>query len=76
MNPSIDDTRESEILIHGARIQQASARIFTQPDIRAHNNFDHPNTVKSPQTVEVEVKDGKIVVAFPPASVNAMVLEL
>ncbi len=76
VNPSIDSARESEILVRGAKIKQATAAVFSQPDIRAHNDLEHPDAVKPPHTSTAAVQQGRVVFVFPPASVSAISIEL
>ncbi len=76
VNPSITTPRETEIIIHGAKIKKATASIFKNSDIRAYNDLENPNGVEPPTHGSVYVKQGKAVHLIPPASVCAFYLEM
>ncbi len=75
VNPSISDTRETEISIRGATLRRASVRTLSHADIHAHNSFENPD-VLAPKEGHMEVKGPGAVCTVPPASVSVMTLEL
>lgn len=75
VNPSIQDPRETEIVVPGAAIQSCNLRTLTNKDIHAHNSFESPNVVQ-PTDSTVQPSAGKLVVTFPAASVNRLQLKL
>ncbi|MBN1844447.1 MAG: hypothetical protein JW810_02110 [Sedimentisphaerales bacterium] len=75
VNPSISETRETEIAIPAATVRDATVRTLSHSDIHAHNNFEHPDALV-PRDSRLEVKGAELVYAFPPASIVRMILEL
>lgn len=75
VNPSVDEARETEIDVRGATIVTGEASTLAEDDIHAHNSFDHPNAV-TPAESALNVKNGSVVHAFPPASVSLLTLDL
>src|SRR5258708_30292108 len=49
VNPSASDARETQLVLHSAKIKSATATALTHSDIHAHNTFTHKPTV-IPQT--------------------------
>jgi alpha-N-arabinofuranosidase len=75
VNPSVTDAMETEIAVRGARIGSAVASVLSDADIHAHNSFQHPEAV-SPREASATVSSGRLVYAFPPASVTRLTCEL
>ena len=75
VNPSVDEARETEIVVHGATILSGSARTLAEDDIHAHNSFEEPEAV-TPTDSLLEVRKGKLAHVFPPASVARLRLDL
>jgi alpha-N-arabinofuranosidase len=75
VNPHVSESRESAIEVRGATVRSGSVTTLTHTDIHAHNTFDHRNVV-TPQTKELKAGGGALVLAFPPASVTAVNVEL
>jgi alpha-L-arabinofuranosidase len=75
VNPSITETRETEVSIRGAGIREAKIRTLSHDDIHGHNSFDHPEAVTRKEG-RAEVKGSGVVCVLAPASVNLMTLEL
>jgi alpha-N-arabinofuranosidase len=75
VNPSTTGALESEIVVRGAAITGVSGQVLATGDIHAHNDFAHPDAVK-PGPVQASAAGGRLVYAFPPASVTALTLTL
>jgi alpha-N-arabinofuranosidase len=75
VNPSVTDSRETQLVIHDAKIKSATATVLTHSDIHAHNTFDQRSVV-TPQTKNIDAPKGSLVYTFPPASVTKLILEL
>jgi alpha-N-arabinofuranosidase len=75
VNPSVNEPRETEILMQQAKVKSASATVLTHSDIHAHNTFDQRSVV-SPQNKTIDPAQGAIVCTLPPASVTKLSLTL
>ncbi len=75
VNPSPSDTRATEIVLKSAAPRSASMMLLTHSDIHAYNSFEHHDVVV-PQSKNLEVESGGLVVEIPPASVIALRLQL
>src|SRR6266849_6492698 len=75
VNPSVSEPRETQFVLHSAKIKSASATVLTHSDIHAHNTFEQRRVV-TPQAKDIEATNGILVYTFPPASVTKLVLEL
>ncbi|MCU0990113.1 MAG: alpha-N-arabinofuranosidase, partial [Xanthomonadales bacterium] len=60
--------------ITGFTARTAAGRVLTADAIDAHNTLDAPETVK-PAAIDVELKDGKLVLELPAKSVTVVRLE-
>jgi alpha-N-arabinofuranosidase len=76
VNPDINQKRETEVVISGARIKTATARVFSSPNIRDYNDLDHPDTIQPPVTSPLKIRNGGVVHEFEKASVTSLMLEL
>jgi alpha-L-arabinofuranosidase len=74
-NPHMSEKRETEIVIRGARIASATARVLSAGDVRAHNTFENPRAVE-PRSETVAVRNETLVFNFAPASVTLLQLNL
>jgi len=75
VNPSVTQSRETEIVVHSARINSGKTRILTSSDIKAHNSFDNPDRVRVEEE-NLKIQNGKLIHTFPPASITCMTLDL
>jgi alpha-N-arabinofuranosidase len=75
VNPSISETRETQIRIHGANLRSTAATVLKNPDIHAHNSFEQPNAISTSKSVAPST-GSSATFAFPPASVTKLELEL
>ena len=76
VNPHLHDALTTEIAIGGASIASVRGTVLTQPDIHAHNDFDHPNAVQPAPAKTVNPTAGRLTHTFPAASVTALTLTL
>jgi alpha-N-arabinofuranosidase len=75
VNPHATDPVEAEIVLRGAEVKTASARVLATTDIHAHNTFDQPHAVE-PRIVAVSLKGPRPAHSFPPASSTCLLLDL
>jgi alpha-N-arabinofuranosidase len=75
VNPDIQETRETEIVIPNASIRAVTGRMLQADDIHAHNSFDHPNAVQT-KDLKLAPPGSPFVHRFPPASVTCLKLSL
>ena len=75
VNPSVSDTRETEIAVRGTSIKSGTTTVLTHSDLHAHNSFDRQNEV-TPQVKDLQLTGGVLTVAIPPASVTKLELSL
>jgi len=68
-NPSLDQAREVEIAVRGARVASAKAVVLEAADVHAHNSFENPHAVE-PRT------EPAMPHRFAPASVTKLEIEL
>jgi alpha-N-arabinofuranosidase len=76
VNPHLQHALTTEIAILGASIGAARGTVLAEPDIHAHNDFDHPNAVQPTAAKVGSPSGGRIIHTFPPASVTALALTL
>jgi len=74
-NPHLSEPRETEIVVRGARVATAQARVLAMPDVHAHNTFESPNLVQ-PRNEQVTVAGGVVTYRFAPASVTRLQISL
>jgi alpha-N-arabinofuranosidase len=74
-NPSLDQTREAEIVIRGAKAQSAKAEVLAAKEAHAHNSFAAPKAVE-PKTDNVAMGGSGIVHRFPPTSVTKLEISI
>jgi alpha-N-arabinofuranosidase len=74
-NPHLSESRETEIVVRGARAANARATVLATPDVHAHNTFANPKAVQ-PHEDTVTVSAGAISYRFAPASVTRLQVSL
>lgn len=74
-NPSMDQPREAEILVHGGAPRAVARVTLAASDPRAHNGFEDPRAVE-PKSIAVTLKGGSVIHQFPPASVTKLTITL
>jgi alpha-L-arabinofuranosidase len=75
VNPSVSETRETEITVRGATIKSGTTSVLHNPDIHAYNTFDQRNNVV-PETKNLQAAGRAFTVSIPPASVTKLELAL
>lgn len=75
VNPSITETRETEIMARGAKIKAAAATVLSEKDIHARNSFENPEAVRV-KKAEVRIAGDNALFTFPPASAVQLTMEL
>jgi len=75
VNPSLDKSRNTEIIVHGAKIKSGEAKTLSEADVRLHNSFNNPNAVFPKENI-INIKRGSLVYTSPPASVVRLIFEL
>ncbi|MGA2300818.1 MAG: alpha-L-arabinofuranosidase C-terminal domain-containing protein [Candidatus Acidiferrum sp.] len=75
VNPSTNESRLAEIALRGATAKSANMTFLSHSDIHAHNTFEQQDVVV-PQTKPLSLKEGSLVVEFPPACVAALNIQL
>ncbi|MGB7844462.1 MAG: alpha-L-arabinofuranosidase C-terminal domain-containing protein [Candidatus Acidiferrum sp.] len=73
--PSTSESQLAEIVLRGATAREASMSFLSNPDIHAHNTFEQRDVVV-PETKALSMKDGILVIEFPPASAVALSIHL
>ncbi len=74
-NPSLDQARETEIVVRGGAPASAKATTLSAPDPHAHNSFAEPKAVE-PKEASATIRGSVVVHRFPPASVTRMDITL
>jgi len=75
VNPSVSESRETEISFSGAKAKSGSITTLSNSDIHAHDSFQQRDVVV-PRTSELKTASSALVVTFPPASVSTVQIEL
>jgi alpha-N-arabinofuranosidase len=75
VNPSVSDTRETEILVRGASIRSGKSTTLANTDLHARNTFDQKDAV-APQFKDLQATGKVITVEIAPASVTKLALTL
>jgi alpha-N-arabinofuranosidase len=76
VNPHLDQALTTEIVVHGASIAGATGTVLNEPDIHAHNDFDHPNAVHPRPATVNQPTAGRLLHNFPAASVTTLKINL
>jgi len=74
-NSSMSDAREAEIVVRGARVASAIAKVLSTKDVHAHNTFENPQAVE-PRDAVVKVSGESVAFRFEPASVTSLQMTL
>jgi alpha-L-arabinofuranosidase len=74
-NPSFDETHTAEVVVRGGALNAVTVWTLAAQDIHAHNSFDDPRRVE-PRQSPGEIRSGRLVHAFGPASVTKFELML
>ncbi|MEZ5402543.1 MAG: alpha-L-arabinofuranosidase C-terminal domain-containing protein [Bryobacteraceae bacterium] len=74
-NPSLDQTRETALVIRGGTVKSAEATVLAAADAHTHNTFASPKAVE-PKAARTTAKGSEWVDRFPPASVTRLAIEL
>ncbi|HLZ90754.1 MAG TPA: alpha-L-arabinofuranosidase C-terminal domain-containing protein [Candidatus Acidoferrum sp.] len=75
VNPSATDSRETQLIVHSAKIKSATSTLLTNSDLHAHNTFNQKRAV-IPQTKTVDATVPELIYTFPPASVTKLAFDL
>ena len=75
VNPHSIEPCAAEVSLRGGEAKSAQVTVLTAPDIHAHNDFDHPNSVV-PETEPASVSGSRFAWTFKPASVTKLEIEL
>ncbi len=75
VNPSVTETRETQVVVPGATVRDVAVRTLSHGDIRAHNSFENPDGL-FPQDGQAKAAGADMVYAFPPASIVRMMMDL
>jgi alpha-N-arabinofuranosidase len=75
VNSHVSDPRTAEVSLRGGMAKSAHATVLAEPDIHAHNDFDHPNAV-TPKGEPASVSGSRFSWTFKPASVTKLEIEL
>ena len=76
MNPHLQHSLTTEIALPGVSITAARGTVLAEPDIHAHNDFEHPNAVSPSAAKTGTPAGGRLIHTFPPGSVTALTLTL
>ena len=74
-NPSLDQVRETEVVVRGGTVTAVKATVLAAPDAHAHNSFEAPRAVE-PKEESVALRGAILVHRFPPASVTRLEITL
>jgi len=75
-NPHMTEAREAEIVVRGARVASARARVLSEPDVHAHNSLASPREVEPRDEAVTASGAGPFVYRFAPASVTRLSVTL
>lgn len=75
VNPHGSEPRVADVSLRGGEAKCGQVTVLSAPDIHAHNDFDHPDTV-APRTEPGAVSGSRFSWTFPPASVTKLEIEL
>jgi alpha-N-arabinofuranosidase len=76
VNPHLDQPLTTEVVVQGASITNATGTILNEPDVHAHNDFDHPNAVHPRPATIGQSTAGRLLHTFPAASVTTLQITL
>jgi alpha-N-arabinofuranosidase len=75
VNADASSPREAQIILRGASVSDAKAKILSGPDIHAHNTFEH-SQIMGPSSSVVEYAGSSLHFTFPAASVTGLTATL
>lgn len=73
-NVSLQQDRTLDINIEGASVKTVAGRILTAKDVRAYNDFEHPDRVAPRDFRDARLKKGKLSVKLPARSIVVLTL--
>jgi alpha-N-arabinofuranosidase len=76
VNPHLDQPLTTEVVVHGANIASATGTVLNEPDVHAHNDFDHPDAVHPHPAMIGKPTAGGLLHTFPAASVTTLNITL
>ncbi len=76
VNPHLQKPMTTEIAVRGASVAAATGSVLRSHDVHDHNDFAHPETVKTAPAAVGAVSGGRLVHTFPPASVTTLQITL
>jgi len=76
VNPHLDQPLTTEVVVHGANITSVIGTVLSEPDVHAHNDFDHPNAVHPQPATIGQPTAGRLLHTFPAASVTTLQITL
>src|SRR5258707_10827118 len=76
VNPHLDQALTTEVVVHGASIASATGTVLNEPDVHAHNDFDHPNAVRPNPAATGQPTPGRLLHTFPAASLTMLNITL
>ncbi len=72
-NLSAEEGKDIEITLAGKKIVSVDGTVITNA-LQAHNTFEDPDVVKDVPFTDLELKDGRVIVHLPKASVTGLFL--
>jgi alpha-L-arabinofuranosidase len=76
VNPHLDRPLTTEVVVSGASIASATGTLLNEPDVHAHNDFEHPNAVHPRPTSVEPPTAGRLLHIFPSASITTLNITL
>jgi alpha-N-arabinofuranosidase len=76
VNPHLDRPMTTEIVVRGASIASLTGTVLASHDVHDHNDFAHPDTVKTAPAATTSPSAGRLMHTFPPASVTSLQITL
>ena len=76
VNPHLDRPMTTEIVVRGASIASLTGTVLASHDVHDHNDFAHPDAVKTAAAATTSPSAGRLMHTFPPASVTSLQITL
>jgi alpha-N-arabinofuranosidase len=76
VNPHLDRPLATEVVVNGTSIASVSGTVLNEPDVHAHNDFDHPSAVRPRPAATGQPTGGRLLHTFPAASVTTLNITL